>query len=159
MRDSLAMVSSWPSLLGNGCLLGWVCVPTDSSSGISVFCHLHILPSNGWDDSRRDGTPLLGWAGGNEGTSPGQFPSPSHGCSVRNHVLHFYFSHVSHRNCLIIDEVVRSWGHKPPPRVLSLMEKVLKESQRCYCNTNQVYLINNKHSQNEYTSFFFLCRK
>lgn len=50
----------------------------------------------------------LGWGGSNEGTALGEFSSPFRGCSTRNRVLRFYFSHVSHAIYLIIDEIVRS---------------------------------------------------
>lgn len=64
-----------------------------------------------------------------------EFTSPFRGCSIRNSVLSFYFSHVSHTTCLIIDESVRPWGHKLLFVFLPWWE-VLKESQRCYCNRN-----------------------
>ena len=50
----------------------------------------------------------LGWGRNNKGAALGEFSSPFHGCGIRNRVLHFYFSHVSHAVCLIIDEIVRS---------------------------------------------------
>lgn len=92
------------------CPAGWVHGPADSSSGISLFCHLHVLPFQWlrWQQEGWQAAVGSGWGRDNEGTSLCQFLSPPHGCSARNHVLHFYFSHVSHRNCLIIDEVVRS---------------------------------------------------
>lgn len=71
----------------------------------------------------------------NRGTALCEFTSPFHGCSIKNSVLCFYFSHVSHTTCLLIDESVRPWGHKLPFVFLPWW-KVLKESQRCYCNRN-----------------------
>lgn len=78
--------------------------------------------------------------------------SPAMVAVFRNSALQFYSSHVSHTTCLIIDEIVRSWGHRLPPCVPALMEEVLKESQRCYCNKNYIYLIINPASMS--TLFF-----
>lgn len=81
------------------------------------------------------GQSMVGRDRNNKGTALWEFTSPFHGCTVRNSVLCFYFSHVSHTTCLIVDESVRPWGHKLLFVFLPWW-KVLKESQRCYCNRN-----------------------
>lgn len=107
---------------------------SDLSSGCS-----QVVPSIGllkWQQERWHLGAWMGQGRSNKGPAPGDFSRPFQGWGVRNRVLHFDFSHVSRRKDLIIDEIVRSWRHKLPFCVLALMEKVLKESQRCYCNMN-----------------------
>lgn len=104
------------------------------------------------------GQSVVGGDRNNKGTVLCEFIIPFHGYTGRNSVPYFYFSHISHKTCLIMDESVRPWGQELLFVFLPSW-KVSKGSQRCYCNRKYVYLMNSKHCQHEYLCSFFLCRK